>query len=204
MPIDSSNARLHSHQAQQAEREAAGAGARSIRHVRVGRNARKKPRIAPRKAAARSKDYWHYCLAHVREYNQSYNFFRRHEGTPTCSPIRRTRSPATVRPGRWAPARARRGRESAQLFRQRQRPVRPVRRGLARPSRRLRGREAGPGRARSSTPSARRCEVLRLGVGGHARCRSRPSTRRWSSAPPRRQRRRPLDRGSPGRDHPVV
>ena len=21
------------------------------------------------------KEYWHFCLAHVREYNQSYNFF---------------------------------------------------------------------------------------------------------------------------------
>jgi hypothetical protein len=27
------------------------------------------------KGRNRENDYWHYCLAHVREYNQSYNFF---------------------------------------------------------------------------------------------------------------------------------
>ena len=28
------------------------------------------------KGRGRDKDYWSYCLAHVREYNQSYNFFK--------------------------------------------------------------------------------------------------------------------------------
>ena len=28
------------------------------------------------KGRGREKDHWHYCLAHVREYNQSYNFFQ--------------------------------------------------------------------------------------------------------------------------------
>jgi hypothetical protein len=28
------------------------------------------------KGRGSDKDYWNYCLAHVREYNQSYNFFR--------------------------------------------------------------------------------------------------------------------------------
>jgi hypothetical protein len=27
------------------------------------------------KGRGREKDYWHYCIAHVREYNQNYNFF---------------------------------------------------------------------------------------------------------------------------------
>jgi hypothetical protein len=27
------------------------------------------------KGRGKEKDYWHFCLAHVREYNQSYNFF---------------------------------------------------------------------------------------------------------------------------------
>jgi len=27
------------------------------------------------KGRGNDKDYWHFCLAHVREYNQSYNFF---------------------------------------------------------------------------------------------------------------------------------
>ena len=31
--------------------------------------------IARRKAAAARSDYWRFCLDHVREYNQSYNFF---------------------------------------------------------------------------------------------------------------------------------
>jgi hypothetical protein len=28
------------------------------------------------KGRENSRDYWHFCLAHVREYNQSYNFFQ--------------------------------------------------------------------------------------------------------------------------------
>jgi len=28
------------------------------------------------KGRGREKDYWHYCLDHVREYNQAYNFFQ--------------------------------------------------------------------------------------------------------------------------------
>src|ERR1700754_1656341 len=28
------------------------------------------------KGRQREKDYWNFCLAHVREYNQSYNFFK--------------------------------------------------------------------------------------------------------------------------------
>jgi len=27
------------------------------------------------KGRANDKEYWHFCLNHVREYNQSYNFF---------------------------------------------------------------------------------------------------------------------------------
>ncbi len=28
------------------------------------------------KGRENSRDYWHFCLDHVREYNQSYNFFQ--------------------------------------------------------------------------------------------------------------------------------
>src|SRR6266705_2747669 len=34
----------------------------------------KGPHRAP-KGRANDKEYWHFCLNHVREYNQSYNFF---------------------------------------------------------------------------------------------------------------------------------
>jgi hypothetical protein len=34
----------------------------------------KGPHRAP-KGRANDKEYWHFCLSHVREYNQSYNFF---------------------------------------------------------------------------------------------------------------------------------
>src|SRR6201998_4217709 len=34
----------------------------------------KGPHRAP-KGRANDKEYWHFCLDHVREYNQSYNFF---------------------------------------------------------------------------------------------------------------------------------
>ena len=35
----------------------------------------KAPHRAP-KGRANDKEYWHFCLNHVREYNQSYNFFQ--------------------------------------------------------------------------------------------------------------------------------
>src|SRR5471032_2837013 len=35
----------------------------------------KGPHRAP-KGRANDKEYWHFCLNHVREYNQSYNFFQ--------------------------------------------------------------------------------------------------------------------------------
>src|SRR3978361_1437882 len=35
----------------------------------------KGPHRAP-KGRANDKEYWHFCLDHVREYNQSYNFFQ--------------------------------------------------------------------------------------------------------------------------------
>jgi hypothetical protein len=34
----------------------------------------KGPHRAP-KGRTHDKEYWHFCLNHVREYNQSYNFF---------------------------------------------------------------------------------------------------------------------------------
>src|SRR4051794_33365228 len=36
----------------------------------------KGPHRAP-KGRENSREYWHFCLQHVREYNQSYNFFQR-------------------------------------------------------------------------------------------------------------------------------
>ena len=38
----------------------------------------KGPHRAP-KGRENSKEYWHFCLNHVREYNQCYNFFSGHE-----------------------------------------------------------------------------------------------------------------------------
>ena len=35
----------------------------------------KGPHRAP-KGRENSREYWHFCLDHVREYNQSYNFFQ--------------------------------------------------------------------------------------------------------------------------------
>ena len=35
----------------------------------------KGPHRAP-KGRTNDKEYWHFCLNHVREYNHSYNFFR--------------------------------------------------------------------------------------------------------------------------------
>ena len=40
---------------------------------------RTRDRTARRKAASNEREYWHFCLNHVREYNQTYNFFSGHE-----------------------------------------------------------------------------------------------------------------------------
>ena len=40
---------------------------------------RTRGRTGRRRAARTRQEYWHFCLNHVREYNQSYNFFSGHE-----------------------------------------------------------------------------------------------------------------------------
>ena len=40
-----------------------------------GSAARKKAAHKAPKGRGREKDYWHFCIDHVREYNASYNYF---------------------------------------------------------------------------------------------------------------------------------
>ena len=56
----------------QARAEIAGQAAR---RYASGRAVRGPPRIALPKGRTREREYWRFCLDHVREYNQSYNFF---------------------------------------------------------------------------------------------------------------------------------
>ena len=50
------------------------ARARRSRDMRMAQCKNKGQHRAP-KGRANDKEYWHFCLNHVREYNQSYNFF---------------------------------------------------------------------------------------------------------------------------------
>src|SRR4051812_18165488 len=61
----------------------------------------KGPHRAP-KGRENSRDYWHFCIDHVREYNQSYNFF---QGMNPDDVARYQKDALTGhRPtGRWAP-----------------------------------------------------------------------------------------------------
>ena len=52
-----------------------GAGRQRSRGLRMGGVQKQGPHRAP-KGRENSREYWHFCLNHVREYNQSYNFFQ--------------------------------------------------------------------------------------------------------------------------------
>ena len=52
------------------------AQAREAIRIANGRIARTRARTARRRAGKIRREYWHFCLDHVREYNQSYNFFQ--------------------------------------------------------------------------------------------------------------------------------
>ena len=120
----------------------------------------KGPHRAP-KGRANDKEYWHFCLNHVREYNQSYNFFSGHE----CGRGRALPEGCADRPspdlenGRQHLLQERQGQPGGRSGRRR-RSVQHVLR-----AQRPRPLAAGPGRAprprskpgKFSTPSARRC-----------------------------------------------
>src|SRR6266403_1448360 len=58
----------------------------------------KGPHRAP-KGRTNDKEYWHFCLNHVREYNQSYNFFQ----GMNADAVARYQKDALTGRGRWRP-----------------------------------------------------------------------------------------------------
>ena len=149
------------------------------------------------KGRDRENEYWRFCLKHVREYNQSYNFFagmsddavlayqkdaltghrptwKMGTGKARCGRTARTSAPTAIRS-----ACSRQGCQRRAAAARRDRPRR-----CAMPS------------ARHSTPRPRSLAPPRPGQG---------AVQGAGEAPPsRRQWRRPLDRGPAGRDHPGV
>ena len=121
----------------------------------------KGPHRAP-KGRANDKEYWHFCLNHVREYNQSYNFF---SGMNADAVARYQKDALTGHRPTWkmgANTSAKKGKGSAGgRPRRRLRSVQHVQRAQ-RPRPLAAGSAAPPARPRSkperfSTPSARRC-----------------------------------------------
>ena len=120
----------------------------------------KGPHRAP-KGRANDKEYWHFCLNHVREYNQSYNFFSGHEcRRGGALPEGRADRPSSdLEDGRQRHqgqrqdrrSRSGRRRRSVQHVQRTQRP-RPLAAGSG-----LRRGSQGRKPAKCSTPSARRC-----------------------------------------------
>ena len=122
----------------------------------------KGPHRAP-KGRANDKEYWHFCLNHVREYNQSYNFF---SGMNADAVARYQKDALTGHRPTWkmgANTSAKKGKGSPEAdLEARVRPVQHVQRTqrprpLAAGSGRRRRRGQGRDPRRSSTPSARRC-----------------------------------------------
>ena len=121
----------------------------------------KGPHRAP-KGRANAKEYWHFCLNHVREYNQCYNFF---SGMNADAVARYQKDALTGHRPTWKMgANTRQEGQGRRRGRPRRR-FRPVQHVLASSTAAAAGgrvRAAPPARprsrpGRSSTPSARRC-----------------------------------------------
>ena len=157
------------------------------------------------KGRLREGEYWRFCLEHVREYNQSYNYFAgmsdeavakypegcRHR-TSADLEARAQRQAAGRRPGWRRPIPSR--------FRRDGRPVRRVHRFWRPELRRARDRRAEGRMVRN----AERKALDALGLEGDADGAGHQGALQAPGEAPssRRQRRRPHLRGQAARDHP--
>ena len=171
----------------------------------MDRAARTRARIVRPRAAATTSEYWHFCLNHVREYNQSYNFFSGHER-------RRGRALPEGRADRPSPDLEDGRQRPRQEGKQTARPIStaPPIRSACSPSSTA---AAAGGRVRARAPSprprpARSCNAERkalqvMGLGADATLETVKAKYKAlvKAAPSRRQWRRPLHRGSPDRNH---
>ena len=166
----------------------------------------KGPHRAP-KGRENSKEYFHFCLNHVREYNQSYNFF---QGMNADAVARYQKDALTGHRPTWkmgANTSAKGKTGAAEEFD-----------GAADPFHmfsELNGRGSwrpGPGAGAQAKAETRKVmnaerkalQVMGLGSRRDARNRQGEIQGAGQAAPPRRQWRRPLHRGSPDRDHQGV
>ena len=162
----------------------------------------KGPHRAP-KGRENEREYWRFCIEHVREYNQSYNFF---SGMSDDAVARYQKDALTGHRPTWkmgansaprgkpAPRTIRRRRRSVQHVQRTQRP-----RQLAAGS----GSEAGAEARKVMNAERKALQVMGLDRRCHA-ADIKALQGAGEAAPPRRQRRRPLDRGPPDRDHQGV
>ena len=164
----------------------------------------KGPHRAP-KGRENSREYFHFCLNHVREYNQNYNFF---QGMNADAVARYQKDALTGHRPTWkmgANTAGKKGKQAAEDFDGASDPFSMFSelngRGRWRP---------GPGaEAKAETRkvmNAERKALQVMGLTAEATPRGRQGQVQGAgqAAPSRRQRRRPLHRGSPDRDHQGV
>ena len=139
----------------------------------------KGPHRAP-KGRENSREYFHFCLNHVREYNQSYNFF---QGMNADAVARYQKDALTGHRPTWkmgANTAGKKGKQAAERYRGRRRSVQHVLR--AQRPRPLAAR-SGRGEAKVETRKVMNAERKALQVMGLTPTRrwrrSRRSTRRW-------------------------
>ena len=107
------------------------------------------------------KDYWHFCLDHVRQYNQSYNFFA---GMNDAAVMAYQKDALTGHRPTWKMGnRQALGAAGFARLRQQRRPVRPVRRRACAPSSRR-----APRRDPVRNAERKALEVARPGGRRHA------------------------------------
>ena len=167
----------------------------------------KGPHRAP-KGRENSREYCHFCLNHVREYNQSYNFF---QGMNADAVARYQKDALTGHRPTWKMG------ANAAARRARRRRGRTRRRGRSRSACSTNSTAAAAGgrvRARAGEAkvetrkvfNAERKALQVMGLGRRATLEDRQGELQGAgeAAPSRRQWRRPLHRGSPDRDHQGV
>src|ERR1700760_3111383 len=170
----------------------------------------KGPHRAP-KGRANDKEYWHFCLNHVREYNQSYNFF---SGMNADAVARYQKDAMTGHRPTWkmgangSPGKGK-GADAAD-FDGAADPFSMFSELNGRGHRRARPRAAGP-RGCAEGRDAKGLQCRAQGAAGHGPRSGFDAGRRQGqvqgageAASPRCQWRRPLDRRPPDRDHQGV
>ena len=164
----------------------------------------KGPHRAP-KGRENSREYFHFCLNHVREYNQNYNFF---QGMNADAVARYQKDALTGHRPTWkmgANTAGKKGKLAAEEMDGASDPFSMFSelngRGRWRPGP---GAEAKAETRKIMNAERKALQVMGLIGGSDARRRQGEVQGAGEAAPSRRQWRRPLHRGPPDRDHQGV